>query len=136
MIVRTKSSNTYFLILDQIFTERQWLSAAGVRPKSPAAGIAARVYSCFFRGMTDVVVEYESYYKREYRDLWDFLYWHYMIDEGMLEDIRRVYKPSQCLLYGNVHAGGDYCIGDYAMSEEGFPVVERILAKVCRERES
>ncbi|MFZ0931746.1 MAG: hypothetical protein WAN11_24325 [Syntrophobacteraceae bacterium] len=135
MIVRTKDSYTYFLILDEVCTEQQWLSATGVRPKSPAANIAARVYSCFFRGITDVIAEYEKYYKREYSDLWVFLYWHYTIDEDTLEEIRKVYKPSQRLLYGSVQAGGDYQIGEYAMSEEGFPVIKRILSKICMERE-
>lgn len=136
MIVRTKDSNTYFLILDEVCTEEQWLSAAGVRPKSPAASIAARVYSCFFRGITDVIAEYERYYKREYHDVWDFLYWHYMINKDTLEEIRKVYKPPQHLLYGNIHAGGDYGVGDYAMSDEGFTVIERIYFKVYRKRES
>lgn len=136
MIVRTKNSDLYFVIVDHLCTEQQWLSAAGVRPKSPAEGIAARVYSCIFGGMTDVVADYETYYQREYRDLWVFLYWHYMIDEDTLEEIRRVYKSSQRLLYGDIRAGGDYCLGEYIMSEEGFPAVERILAKIYKERKS
>ena len=134
MIVRTESSNTYFLILDQVCTVEQWLSAAGVRSKSPAAGIAERVYFCFFRGMTDIVAEYERYYKQEYRDLWAFLYWHYMVEKDTIQEIRQIYRPPQRLLYGNVHAGGDYSTGDYAMDEEGYPAIECILAKVCRER--
>ncbi len=136
MIVRTKSRNTYFLILDRVFNEQQWLSAVGVRPESPAASIAARVYSCFFRGNTDIIAEYERYYKREYLDLWGFLYWHHMIDEITIEEIQKVYKPPQHLLYGNVHSGGDYGAGDYAMEEMGIPAIERILAKVCRESKS
>ena len=133
MIVRTDSSNTYFLILDQVYTEEQWIAAAGVRPGSPAAQIAARVYSCFFRGATDVAAEYEKYYKWEYPDLWSFLYWHYLIDEDAIEAVHAVYGPPQFVLYGNVHAGGDYCIGDYAMEEDqGFPAVERIFATLRR----
>jgi hypothetical protein len=84
MIVRTDCINTYFLILDRRYTEEQWLAAAGVRPGSPAAGIAARAYACFFRCATDVVREYRKYYEREYRNLWTFLYWHYMIDEDVI----------------------------------------------------
>ena len=135
MIVRTEYNNTYFLVLDLVYTEEQWLAAAGVRPGSPAANIAARVYSCFFRGTTDVADEYGKYYEREYRNLWTFLYWHYMIDEDAIEQIRGTYKPPQLLLYGNVHAGGDYCVGDYAMAEdEGFPAVERIFATLRRKQ--
>ena len=135
MIVRTECNNAYFLILDQVYTEKQWLSAASVRPGSPAAGIAGRVYSCFFRGVIDVASEFERYYKREYGNLWTFLYWHYMIDEDAIDSIRRVYKPPQLLLYGSVHAGGDYCVGNYAMAEdEGFPAVKRIFAALRRKQ--
>lgn len=134
MIVRTKDSDTYFLILDEMCTEQQWVAGTGVRPKSPGAQIAARIYSCFFRGITDVVAEFETYYKREYSNLWAFLYWHYMIDNDTLDEIRKVYKPSKRLLYGNINAGGDYGIAQYAMGDEGYPVVKRILSKVCRER--
>jgi hypothetical protein len=119
----------YFLILDQRFTEKQWLAASGVRDGSPAAGIAARTYACFFCGATDVLREYTEYYKKEYRDVWDFLYWHYLIDAAAIKALNKAYKKTQLLLYGDVHAGGDYYVGDYAMEEDqGFPVVERIFA--------
>lgn len=136
MIIRTNKSDIYFLLVDHLCTEQQWLSAAGVRPKSPAEGIAARVYSCIFGGMTDVVDDYKIYYQREYRDLWKFLYWHYMIDEDTLEEIRGVYKSSQRLLYGDIRTGGDYCLGQYIMSEEGFPAIKHILAKIYKERKA
>jgi hypothetical protein len=132
MIIRTKKSDIYFVVVDYLCTEQQWLSAASVRQKSPAEGIAARVYSCIFGGTTDVVADYETYYQLEYRNLWNFLYWHYMIDDDTLEEIRQIYKPSQCLLYGDIHAGGDYCLGEYIMSEEGFPAVKRILTKIYK----
>ena len=129
MIVRTEYSNTYFLVLDRMYSEEEWLAASGVRAGSPAAIIAARVYSCFFRGTTDVANEYTKYYAREYRNLWTFLYWHYLIDEEAIDAIRDAYKPPQILLYGNVHAGGDYFVGDYVMEEDqGFQVVQRIFA--------
>ena len=134
MIIRTKKREIYFVIVDYLCTEKQWLSAAGVRHKSPAEGIAARIYSCIFSGMTDIVADYETYYQREYRDLWSFLFWHYMIEEDTLEEIRGVYNSSQRLLYGDIDAGGDYSLGQYIMSEEGFPVVNRILAKIYKER--
>lgn len=133
MIIRTETSNTYFLVLDRLFAEKEWLAAAGVRPNSPAAQIAARVYSCFFRGATDVAAEYEKYYRREYPDIWSFLYWHYLIDEPAMDSVRAVYSPSQILLYGNTHTGGDYCAADYAMEEDqGFPVVQRIFSTLQR----
>lgn len=132
MIVRTKISNTYFLILDEEYTEKQWLSAAGVRPQSPAANIVARIYSCFFRGLTDIVAEYETYYKLEYRNLFAYLYWHYMIDEDALDEIQKKFKPSKRLFYGNVHSGGDYCAGEYAMSDEGFPAIKQIFTKIIK----
>lgn len=129
MIIRTTAKNVYFLILDRMYSEDEWLAASGVRAGSPAAGIAARMYSCFFRGTTDITNEYTKYYKCEYRGLWDFLYWHYLIDEETIKAIQDAYKAPQVLLYGNVHAGGDYCVGDYAMEEDhGFPVVQRIFA--------
>jgi hypothetical protein len=130
MIIQTKQSEIYFVVADYLCTEQQWLSAANVRPKSPAEGIAARVYSCIFGGVTDVVNDYQTYYRQEYRSLWNFLYWQYMIDEDTLERIRQIYKPSQRLLYGDIHAGGDYCLGQYIMSAEGFPVVKQILTKI------
>lgn len=134
MIIRTEYSNTYFLILDQVYTEEQWLAASGIRPGSPAAGIAARVYSCLFRGTTDVVREYSKYYEPEYRDLLTFLYWHYLIDDQTIEAIRDAYRPPQILLYGDVHAGGDHCAGDYAMEEDhGFPVVLRLFARLRKD---
>lgn len=132
MIIRTKKSEIYFVVADYLCTEQQWLSAANVRPKSPAEGIAARVYSCIFGGVTDVVNDYQTYYRQEYRSLWNFLYWHYMIDEDTLERIKRIYKPSQRLLYGDIDAGGDYCLGQYIMSAEGFPVVEQLLTKIYK----
>lgn len=133
MIIRTKDSNTYFLILDQIYTEEHWLASAGVRPGSPAARIASRVYSCFFRGVIDVVGEYNKYYKREYHNLWEFLYWHYQIDNEAIEAVICAYSNTKLLLYGDVKAGGDYCIGDYAMDEDqGFPIVKHILATLQR----
>jgi hypothetical protein len=131
-----KKSDIYFLVVDHLCTEEQWLSAAGVRPKSPAEGIAARVYSCIFGGLTDVAADYETYYQREYRDLWNFLYWHYMIDDDTLEEIRRVFKSSQRLFYGDIDDGGDYNLGQYIMSDEGFPVVKHILAKIYKERKA
>lgn len=137
MIVRIKSGSTYFLVLDQLYSETMWLTAAGVRPGSPATAIAARMYACFFRSAKDVVQEYEQYYKKEYGNLWIFLYWHYLIDKDAIVAVRAVYRPPQLLLYGDVHAGGDYCIGDYAMDEgQGFPVVERLFATLRRKYKS
>jgi hypothetical protein len=132
MIIQTDNKDIYFLIVDYLCTKQQWLSATDVRPKSPAEGIATRIYWCIYGGLTDVVADYETYYKREYSDLWRFLYWHYMIDENTLEKIKEVYKPTQLLFYGDIDAGGDYGLGHYIMSEEGFSMVKRILTRIYK----
>jgi hypothetical protein len=136
MIVRTENKDIYFVIVDYLCTEQQWLSAVGVRPKSPAEVIASRIYSCIFCGLIDVVADYKTYYQREYRDLWKFLYWHYMIGEDTIGEIQRVYKPSQHLFYGDINSGGDYGLGQYITSEEGFLTLKRILANIYKGRKT
>jgi hypothetical protein len=133
MIIQTKNKDIYFVIVDYLCTEKQWLFAAGVQPNSPAAVIASRIYSCIFGGMTNIIADYETYYKLEYRDIWKFLYWHYLIDEDTIKKIYGIYKSPQCILYGDIDAGGDYSLGSYIMSEEGFPVIKRMLTKIYKE---
>jgi hypothetical protein len=86
--------------------------------------------------LIDVVADYKTYYQREYRDLWKFLYWHYMIGEDTIGEIQRVYKPSQHLFYGDINSGGDYGLGQYITSEEGFLTLKRILANIYKGRKT
>jgi len=62
------------------------------------------------------------------------LFWHYSIKHPVIQKVRRVYDPSKRLFYGNVHTGGDYGVGQYIMSEDGFPLVENILKTALKEK--
>lgn len=135
MIIRTDSKNIFFILLDVVYTQEQWISATGVQQGSPAASLAARVYSCLFRSTTNVVAEYEKYYKQEYNNLWAYLYWHYLIDAETIDKIKKNYTPEKILFYGNAHAGGDYCVGDYALSEDdGYPLTKQIFANLKKKQ--
>ena len=133
MIIRSEKRNKYFLILEKFYSEKQWVSAACVRPGSPASNLAARIYSCFFHGTKDVNEDYNKYYVKEYSSLWAYLYWYYMIEDDVIEQIKAIYKEPQRIFYGDVHSGGDYMLGDYVMDEhEGFPMVQSILETLRR----
>ncbi len=127
------NDNGYFIIGDVVCTADQWISAAGVKLDSPGADIALRIYNCYFRGVKNVVNEYNKYYKDEFPNLWDFLYWHHNCSRDVILQVKKEYSEGMFILYGQVHAGGDYCLGDYAASEDdGFPLVQRLLERLIR----
>lgn len=134
MIVQA-SDNTHFLVLRRLCTENEFIAAASARPSTPAADLAGRMYACIFLGVTDVVRQYEMYYKTEYLSIWSFLYWHYIADEDDLRTLQKAFRPSYLLLYGHSEGGGDYSMSQFIMSEEGFPVVETIFKKLRTRRQ-
>ena len=132
MIIQA-SSDTYFMLLMKFCNKNEFIAAAGVRPESPGAEFVSRIYCCLFNAVTDISLEYQRYYKIEYKDMWRYLYWHYSIDKDVMEQLRKAYDPPVHLLYGDVNSGGDYGIGQYVMSEEGFPIVGKIIVAATKE---
>ena len=124
----------YFLLLREPCPENEFISAAKVVPRTPAAELVSRAYCCLFNDVTDITAEYQKYYAQEYPNIWAFLYWHYSIDGGVIASVREAFGPSMHLLYGNVHSGGDYRLGVYIMSEEGFPFIKMVLKTVIKEQ--
>lgn len=125
------NDNGYFIIGDVICTADQWISAAGVKSESPGADIALRIYNCYFRGVKNVANEYNKYYRKEFLDLWDYLYWHRNCSKDVILEIKKEYAAGMFILYGQIHAGGDCCLDDYAASEDdGFPLVKQLIEKL------
>jgi hypothetical protein len=133
-VIIQASEDNYFLIMQRPCHEKEFIAASGVHPKSYAADLMSRIYCCLFNGVTHINAEYKKYYAVEYKTIWHFLFWHYSINHSVIEKVRKAYDPSKGLFYGNVDTGGDYGVGQYIMSEEGFPFVEKILKTALKEK--
>ncbi|MBI5569625.1 MAG: hypothetical protein HY914_06730 [Desulfomonile tiedjei] len=145
MIVRGISSNTYFIVCSRLLSESEFLSAARVREGSPGAEFAGRMYCCLFNALTNISEEYERFYKIEYEDVWPYLErnyfagvyrhlnWNYSIGANTVRCLREHHSPGMNVFYGDVHSGGDYVMGEYIISSEGFAMVRAILARAEKE---
>jgi hypothetical protein len=131
-VIIQASEDNYFLLVQRSCHENEFIAGAKVHSNSPAAELVSRIYCCLFNDVIDILAEYKKYYVPEYKTIWDYLYWHYLIKPGVIEKVRKSYNPCICLFYGNVHSGGDYGVGQYVMSEEGVSLVEKILKAVIR----
>lgn len=143
MIIRA-TGDTYFMLLARLFEESEFVASAGVREGSPGAEYAARMYACLFNALRNVSAEYERFYKIEYENVWHYLErnyfsdayyhlnWSYSIGRNRLTSLKKHYSAGMNIFYGDVHSGGDYVMGQYVMSDEGFLMVEKILTKLTR----
>lgn len=133
MIIRI-SDDRYLMVLERLCSENKFIAAAKVRPGSPAAELASRMYCCLFKAAIELTAEYEKYYAIEYKTIWHYLYWHHSIDADVIDRVRGAYKSGMHILYSHLYSGGDYVIGQYIGSEEGFSLVERIINVATKEQ--
>jgi len=69
---------------------------------------------------------------RYFPDVYLQFNWNYASGRNIVKRLRRHYSVGIDIFYGDVFAGGDYVMGQYIMSDEGFSMVEKILARIAK----
>ncbi len=117
----------YLIIISRKWTKAKFVEAAQVQAGSYAGSLVERLYDSLVTYATDVGDEYRRYYSMEYSDLESFLYWKYNIPKHVIAKALGELTPESFLGYGSADSGGDYGIGQFAQSEAGLELTNRIF---------
>ena len=105
------------------------LKATAVKQGSYAAELVERIYAFFIDTAIDLTAEYQKFYKPEFKDMSNFLYHKYAMDEEDLSRLLALRKPYNCLLLiKGIQWGRDYQIDSlFEHSERGRGMIMKIL---------
>ncbi len=105
------------------------LKAAAVKQGSYSAELVERIYAFFIDAAIDLTVEYQKYYKSEYRDIPSYLYHKYAMNENDLSRLSVSAKSHGCLLLiRNMRWGRDCQIDSLVeYPEGGHDIIMQVL---------
>jgi hypothetical protein len=120
-------NRTFFLIIDNNYSVKQFLEATKVAENSYAWKLMKRIYECLRTGNVNIIIEYNKYYKQEYSTMRDYLYRKYNCDDSMINTIIENINQNKVLEFGDVDSGGDYNLGHLIMTEEIMNTLNEII---------
>jgi hypothetical protein len=105
------------------------LKAAAVTKGSYAEELIERIYAFFIETAIDLKGEYQKYYELEYKNILNFLYHKYAMDEEDLPRLSALSKSCDCLLLIKERRWGrDYQIDSlFEYSEQGRDLIMQTL---------
>jgi hypothetical protein len=93
----------YFILLRKKYSQKLFLLKAKVSPGTYAESFIKLIYSSVFESSIQPLHEYNSFYKKEYLQFKDYLFWRYGISEEILNQLSEtqpgfmaIYKLPSC----------------------------------------
>lgn len=80
----------YLIHLKRKYSWQQLRNKAKVTPGTYSETFASKIYTSVFKYSTNLVEEYKKYYKKEYEDIKQFLFWRYGVSEEILGQIANI----------------------------------------------
>ncbi len=122
MIIELDTSKL-LVVFSKRYSLAEFRAASHVVPGTYADELVERMYNCLFKCPRDIQAEYERYYKVEYSDFGDFLYWKYGVQRNLARELKERVKEGIFIGYGRDK------IGVFA-DETGASVLKHILSEL------
>jgi hypothetical protein len=120
--------NEYFIIYKKV-TMDKFVQASKVTSGSWAEELMNRVYDCLFGNITNIIEEYEKFYKVEYSTFQEFLRKRYGLKNKGLQLISDNLGKDDYLAHGFLDSEGDYNTAQLIeFSDELVESINKILA--------
>lgn len=128
----TDSRDGFLVSIPEKCSLDDFLKVTKVKPNSYASTVVSRLFHGLVTSSENVMIEYDSYYSKEYRNLSTFLFWKYCIPIRISNKILAQMHKDEILLYGKFSSGCSWTAKAFIENDVMFKSLNKILIKIRR----